>query len=207
MTTQPARPAEGRLDLRTMLLNTAAPHAADAPDRALLAPELVDAALGSVPGLGAHGRRVLVDNLVRVTESFLGVDVAGAALRGWRLHEQLLAAARSTVNMRGLTEIVDLTSHDVSAAWHPSIDVLVGPTRVARLTVNVTVTLHMVGMFATVSLGRLTRVGGGRCDVTARVAMNAQPLLDRTVAISAELVSTALGRGIPLLAADPDAAA
>jgi hypothetical protein len=198
--TEPGAPARHDLNLRALLTD------AENPGRRLLAPGTVDAVLGSVPAIGDESRRMLTDGLAGVAESLLEVDLGASALAGWTAHERLVEAARATRDSPGLTEIVDLTSHDVTSVWRPAVEVLLGPAQVARIAVELSVTLRMVGVFAAVTGGRLTRIGGGRCDVVARLAMSGRTLLERTVPVSAEAFSVAVGRGVDLVPAAASAA-
>jgi hypothetical protein len=60
------------------------------------------------------------------------------------------------------------------------------------------VTLRPVGVVAAVTAGRLTRVGGGRCDTTVRVAVRGTTVLERSVAVPAGAFAPAIGAGVAL---------
>jgi hypothetical protein len=151
--------------------------------------------------IGFDGRRMLLEGLSSVVESLLDVDLGEAALAGWKIHDRLLEAARATRSTPGVTEIVDLASHDVRSTWRPKIEVLLGSAQVARLTLELTITLRMVSVTAVVRAGKLTRIGGGRCDVLTEVVMADRMLFEHTVPLAAELFSLPIGRGIRLVAA------
>jgi hypothetical protein len=142
-----------------------------------------------------------------VAEAMLDVDVAEAALAGWRQHEELLAAARATAASRGRSETVDLSGHDVVGVWEPIVEVRLGDAPVARLVARLRLTLSVVGLSATVAGGRLTGLRAGRCEATALLALSGRPLLERTVPVSPGVLALRLGRGVPLLRDDPGAAA
>jgi hypothetical protein len=139
---------------------------------------------------------MLAGGLAGVAESLLAVDVGAAAVAGWSRHARVLDAARATAAAPGVTEIVDLTSHDVVGAWRPVVEVSLGPSQLARVGLELSLTLRPVGVVAAVTAGRLTRIGGGRCDAAVRLAVRGTTVFERTVPVPAAALAPALGTGV-----------
>jgi hypothetical protein len=162
--------------------------------RGLLAP--LAGALGGLSGGGraAAGREV-TGAMLRLLEFDLGAVLAA----GWQTAGALVNAARSTLNVAGSTEVVELASHRVSAVHQPAVDVLFDGHAVASLSMEIRATFEVHSLVGTVRAGRLVNVECGQCDATVAVLVAGQELARRTERFDAPLL-VQLGNGIPLLA-------
>lgn len=154
--------------------------------------------LGSASGaLGSTAGKLLDESIAPIAAGFLDVDLGAVLAAGWRISEQLTSAARETLAAPGSTSIVDVASHRVESTWQPRIDVVLGSRSVAHLAGRLTVAFELTGLCATVSAGRLTRVGGGRCRVVVTFAIGGRTLGERTAQFDPQL-GLPLGEGIAL---------
>jgi len=147
--------------------------------------------------LGSVARKMLDDQLAPIADSFLDVDLGQVATAGWRLHEQLLAAARETRATPGLTSIVDLASHRIESTWHPRVEAVSGSHPVAHFTFELTVAFDITGLSAAVVAGQLTQIGGGRCRVQVSFRIGGRTLAQRSARFDPHLAFP-LGAGIAL---------
>jgi hypothetical protein len=156
---------------------------------------------GPFARISAESRRALSDQLSGALESFLDVDLGEAAVAGWKKHEELRASARATLDDPMSTEVVDLTDWEVRCLWQPTIEILLGQARVASLQPDLAVGLKFVGVYAVVANGCLTRLGGGRCSVTARMGLAGETIMERDLPVVPAVLAIPVGGGIPLLEA------
>lgn len=195
MTTM-VEPTGDGLDVRTFLLGDDGPAAL----RDRLARALADDD-GRVAGLAEPVRRALDEELTEVVQGLLRVDLGATALKGWRLHQDLLAAARTTQDTPGLVQRVPMADHTVTSTWRPRVQALLGGKPVAELAFALEVSLTLVGLSATVTGGRLTRLGGGSGTASAVLSLGGRPVMSRTAPFDA-CASVPLGAGVPLLSAE-----
>lgn len=193
MTTLAEPPVEPALDVRTFLLGDEGPAALRERLR-----EAVDRDSADRPEVTRALRRVADEQLAEVAAGFLDIDLGATAVGGWRLHGQLRDAARETAATPGLTTIVELAEHRMTSTWRPRIDIVLGPTTLAHLAFELAVTFDIVGLHASVTAGRLTRLGGGRGQLEAVFSFGGQRLVERRAPFDAHL-SVRLGPGVPLL--------
>ncbi len=198
MTTMAPPPAAEALDVRTFRLG-------DQDVTALR--QRFDEALtdddgeGVLASLAGPVRRALGAQLSKDVEDFLHVDLGTTAVAGWRKHQDLLAAARATRARSGLTQCVVLADHTMTSTWTPRVEVLVAPPKaVATLTFSLQVWFTRVGLTATVTDARLTRLGGGSGTVGASLTFGGRKVLEREELFDAS-VSVPFGSGVPLLSA------
>lgn len=147
--------------------------------------------------LSAAGRKILDDQLAPLADSFLDVDLGGVAAAGWKLHEQLVTAARETLATPGQRSVLDLASHRIESSWHPRIELVVGARAVAHIAFELTVVFDVTGLSAGVAGGRLVQLGGGRCRVEVSFAVGGQTLAERSAQFDPQL-AIPLGPGLPI---------
>jgi len=164
-------------------------------NRGLLAP--VAGALGGLSGGGqsAAGREV-----TGATLRLLEFDLGAVLLAGWQTAAALVNAARSTLNVPGSTEVVELASHRVSAVHQPAVDVLFDGHTVASLGLEIRAMFEVQSLVGTVRAGRLVNVECGQCDATVVVLAAGQELARRTGRFDAPLLIKIGAAGVPLLA-------
>ena len=93
----------------------------------------------------------------------------------------------------------------MTSTWRPRIEIVLGPTTLAHLAFELVVTFHIVGLHASVTAGRLTRLGGGNGQLEAVFSLGGQRLVGRRAPFDAHL-TVRLGPGVPLLGVpEPDA--
>jgi hypothetical protein len=156
--------------------------------------------LGSLGRLPEATREAAVREVRSAAAGLLDVDLIGLLVAGWRKHHDLTSAARRTLAAPASTELVDLATHQITAAKHPSITVLVDGVRVATLQLDLSVVFDVTAVLAGIRGGRLVALHTGRCDITATLAIDGTDVATRQAHL--ELPGTIpLGPGIRLLPA------
>jgi hypothetical protein len=143
-------------------------------------------------------RATAVREAATVAASLLQVDLIGVLVGGWREHRDIIAAARRTLAAPGSTELVSMVTHQITAAQHPSVSVLVDGRRVATLQLGLSLVFDVRALLAGISSGRLVALHSGGCDVTGTLAVQGTELLTRQAHLELPGVVT-VGRGIRLL--------
>jgi hypothetical protein len=162
--------------------------------RGLLAP-----VAGALAGLSGGGRSAAGREVTGATLRLLEFDLGAVLLAGWQAAGALVAAARSTLQVPGSTEVVELASHRVSAVHQPAVDVLLDGHAVASIGLEIRAVFEVHSLVGTVRAGRLVNVECGQCDATVAVQVAGQELARRTGRFDAPLL-VKLGDGVPLLA-------
>jgi hypothetical protein len=121
--------------------------------------------------------------------------------RGWREHRDIVSAARRTLAAPGSTELVSMTTHEITLEQRPSISVLVDGQRVATLQLGLSIVFNVNTLVLGIGGGRLTAVHSGRCDITATLAVQGTNVVARSVHLELPGVIP-LQRGIRLLPID-----
>lgn len=109
----------------------------------------------------------------------LDVDLIGLLVAGWRVHQELTAAARRTLAVPGSTELVDLVTYQITTAEQPSVTVLVDGREAAVLHLGLSVVFELSAMLAGIRAGRMVALHSGRCDITANLAIQGITVLTR----------------------------
>jgi hypothetical protein len=71
------------------------------------------------------GREAAADQVAVVAHGLLDLDLGELMVAGWRRQGQLAAAAERTAANPGSSEVVELATHRISSAHHPSVELLV----------------------------------------------------------------------------------
>lgn len=195
MTTMAPPPSAGALDVRTFLLGE---HGITELRERLGEALAAEDGEGGLTAFTGPVRSALDAQLAKEVEGFLDIDLGTTAMLGWQKHQDLRTAAQQTRDQPGLTQCVQLADHTLTSTWTPRLEVLVGPKAVARLAFELKVSFTLVGLSATVTDARLTRLGGGSGTVEASLAFGGRTVLKRTEPFDAS-VSVPLGAGVPLL--------
>jgi hypothetical protein len=143
-------------------------------------------------------RRVAAREAATTAAALLKVDLVEVLMRGWREHRDIISAARRTLAAPGSTELVIVTSHEITLDHRPSISVLVDGQRVATLQLGLSIVFDLNAVLLGISGGRLTGVRSGRCDITATLAVQGTDLLVKRGHLELPGVIS-LRRGIRLL--------
>jgi hypothetical protein len=131
----------------------------------------------------------------------LDVNLADVLIGAWRLHEELVKAARRSLQAPGGITLQDLLPFQVSVTQDPYIDILVDDRPVARVQFSLTLEYEVRAMLPEIRAGRLVALHDGHCDVTATLAIENQQIASRSVRF--ELPGAIrLGAGLRLLPAE-----
>lgn len=116
------------------------------------------------------GREAAADQVAVVANGLLDLDLGDLVVAGWRKQGQLAAAAERTAANPGTSEVVELATHRVSSAHHPSVELLVNDVQVATVTFDLEVEFVVKALVVTVRDGHLVSLHTGACDVAATLA-------------------------------------
>jgi len=130
--------------------------------------------LVSQAGRKAAGRQVAV-----VANGLLDLDLGDLVIAGWRKQGQLAAAAERTAANPGSSEVVELATHRVSSAHHPSVELLVNDVHVATVTFDLEVEFVVKALVVTVRDGHVVSLHTGSCDLAATLAAEGVQLASR----------------------------
>jgi hypothetical protein len=146
-------------------------------------------------------RQAAAQEAATTAAALLKVDLVGVLVRGWREHQDIVSAARRTLAAPGSSELVSVSSHEITLDQRPSISVLVDGQRVATLQLGLSIVFDLNALLIGISGGRLTGVRSGRCDITATLAVQGTDLLVKRAHLELPGV-VSLRRGIRLLPVD-----
>lgn len=146
-------------------------------------------------------RKAAIREAAVTAAELLDVRLDGLLLTGWRLHHDLVGAARRTLASPGSTELVDLIRHQVTANQQPSVAVLVDGRQVAAIQLGLTVEFDVSALVAGIKAGLLIAVHAGSCDVTATLAIQGADVQDGSTHLDLPAVLT-VSPGIRLLPAE-----
>lgn len=134
------------------------------------------------------GREAAADQVAVVANGLLDLDLGDLVAAGWRKQGQLAAAAERTAANPGSSEVVELATHRVSSAHHPSVELLVNNLHVATVTFDLEVQFIVKALVATVRNGHLVSLHSGTCDVVATLAAEGFRLASRRAHFELPLV-------------------
>jgi hypothetical protein len=160
---------------------------------------VMDARLEPVPPML---RAVARDEIAKIVASVLGQDLMDVLTSGWQKLEQLLDAARRSLEEPGESEIVELEDHRISSIHRPHIDVIVDGEVVSSLAIELEIAIDVHAVTAVVSSGRLSAVRTGRADVAADAKIEGVQAAVATTQIDLA-IEVPLGDGIPLVTPGP----
>ena len=146
-------------------------------------------------------RTAAVQELGRVASGLLAVDLSAVAVKAWRTHSTILAAARRTAPGPHTRELVEVATHDVSWAQEPYVELFVDGIRVATVHFELALDLEVTSLVVAIAGGRLTAVHSGRCEAVASLTAEGRMLAKRATQVELPLVLR-LGDGIPLIGPD-----
>ncbi len=136
------------------------------------------------------------EQLSAMATDFLDLDIATVLVRGWRKHQELVAAAAVT-SKDDSTVVVPLGARDLRLVRHPRVDVQLGTLTLPAVRFELAVDVAVLGVAGVVSGGRLIALTGGRCTVTVALSAGGRLLANGTRTVDPHL-SVPLGTGIAL---------
>jgi hypothetical protein len=116
------------------------------------------------------GREAAGNQVAVVANGLLDLDLGDLVVAGWRKQGQLAAAAERTAANPGTSEVVELATHRVSSAHHPSVELLVNDVQVATVSFALEVEFVVKALVVTVRDGQVVSLHTGACDVAATLA-------------------------------------
>ena len=134
------------------------------------------------------GREAASDQVADAANGLLDLDLGDLVVAGWRKQGQLAAAAERTAANPGSSEVVELATHRVSSAHHPSVELLVNDVHVATVTFDLTIEFVVKALVVTVRDGHLVSLHSGTCDVAATLAAEGIQLASRRAHFELPLV-------------------
>jgi hypothetical protein len=143
-------------------------------------------------------RKAAMQEAATTAAALLKVDLTGVLVRGWREHRDIVSAARRTLAAPGSTEVLSVSTHEVTLEQRPSIGVLVDGQQVATLELGLSIVFDVDALVLGISGGRLVAVHSGNCDITATLAVQGTDLFVRNAHLELPGVIS-LRRGIRLL--------
>lgn len=114
-----------------------------------------------------------------VVAGLLDVSLGGVLVSAWRMHHDLISAARRTLAVPGSTEVVALAEHQVTSATHPYISVSVNGLPVATIHLDLLLVFDVKALLAGIRDGELVALHSGHCDVTATLAIEKTDVITR----------------------------
>jgi hypothetical protein len=134
------------------------------------------------------GREAAGNQVAVVANGLLDLDLGDLVVAGWRKQGQLAAAAERTAANPGSSEVVELATHRVSSAHHPSVELLVNDAHMATVTFDLEVEFVVKALVVTVRDGHVASLHTGACDVAATLAAEGVQLASRQAHFELPLV-------------------
>jgi hypothetical protein len=138
------------------------------------------------------------DEVVGVAISAFDLPLISVLAAGWRKWDELTDAARRTLEMPGATEIIELRDERITSTHHPRIDVTLDREEIAHIDLGLELDIVMHAVTAVVCDGHLSALRTGRADVTARLSVEDQTLVEATRPVELP-IEIGLGAGISLV--------
>jgi hypothetical protein len=192
----PARP-----DSAFSLLFGAGPPGADDLPR-----QLEEQLGGVLDGLPRAVHEAAAGQIAGAAAQLLDVDLVDVLTGAWRLHQELIRAARRSLQAPGSITLQDLLPFGVSVTQDPYIDILVDDHPVARVQFSLTLEYDIRAMLPEIRAGRLVALHDGHCEVTVTLAIEEQQVASQSMTFELPGVIR-LGGGLRLLPAEEYAAA
>jgi tetrahydromethanopterin S-methyltransferase subunit E len=102
--------------------------------------------------------------------------------------------------MPGREEIVDVITHRIGVASHPSVELLVNEVRVTTINFALMLEFEVKALTAVIRAGSIVALESGTCATTASIAVEGVTVASRTADFGLPVL-VHLGDGIPLLPA------
>ena len=138
--------------------------------------------------ISEDGREAASNQVAVVAHGLLDLDLGDLVIAGWRKQGQLAAAAERTAANPGSSEVVELATHRVSSAHHPSVELLANDVHLATVTFDLEVEFVVKALVVTVRDGQVVSLHTGACDVAATLAAEGIRLASRQAHFELPLV-------------------
>src|SRR6266516_5242574 len=152
-----------------------------------------------------QGRDAAEEQLASVTAGLLDLDLGDLLIYGWRTRERLVKAARETRQIPGRQDVVQLGTHRITSAHHPTVELLVDGVKVHTFRFRLTVIFDIDAAALVIRDGLLMALKVGDGAVTCTLALETPggdiELVNQQRKIDLHLIIN-IGHGIPLLPAD-----
>jgi hypothetical protein len=152
----------------------------------------------ALDNIGPVLRRAATREVTTATVGLLQLDLIDMLVAGWRKQQDLVAAARRTVNAPGSTELVELARHRVTCTESPYVNLVIDGATAFTVQLKLSVLFDVTVLTASVRMGRIVALHSGRCDVTSTLVIEGIEVATGREHFDLQLVVT-LGNGIPLL--------
>ena len=141
-----------------------------------------------------------LSELAEVARGFLGADLGALVVVGLQRTRELVEAGRAT---RGTADrvLVDLTGREIAVVQHPTVDVMVGPKRLAEITFELRLVVALAALAAVVRDGRLVELTSGTGEASVTLSTRGQVVASGSRPIDPHL-TVRLGDGVPLVPDD-----
>jgi len=160
-------------------------------------------ALRGVRYLTASAVRAVEDELGRVADELLDIDLGDVVISGWCRHSALREAARRTRAISGSEEVLVLSPHRVTATYRPRVDIFVQNRKAESFDFELTVEFDLTGVCTVVRWGQLVGVKDGECLITAMLTLEGTPLWERRAHVDL-IPLVRLHPAVPLVDARPE---
>ncbi|GAB2861833.1 hypothetical protein GCM10027176_74730 [Actinoallomurus bryophytorum] len=154
----------------------------------------------ALQGLSLATRDTAIREVSTIGAELLSPDLGGLLVTGWRKYATLVQAARRTAAMPGREEIVDVITHRIGVAAHPSVELLVNEVRVTTINFALMLELEIRALTAVIKAGHVVALESGTCATTASIAVEGVTVAIRTAEFGLPMLIH-VGDGIPLLPA------
>jgi hypothetical protein len=152
----------------------------------------------ALQGLSLATRNTSIREVSTIGAELLALDLGGLLVTGWRKYATLVQAARRTAAMPGRKEIVDIITHRIGVAAHPSVELLVNEVRVTTINFALMLEFEIRALTAVIKAGHIVALESGTCASTASIAVGGVTVASRTAEFGLPVL-VHLGNGIPLL--------
>jgi hypothetical protein len=152
----------------------------------------------ALQGLSPATRNTAIREVSSLGAELLALDLGGLLVTGWRKYATLVQAARRTAAMPGREEIVDVITHRIGVASHPSVELLVNEVRVTTINFALMLEFEVKALTAVIRAGNIVALESGTCATTASIAVEGVTVASRTAEFGLPVLLH-LGGGIPLL--------
>jgi hypothetical protein len=155
--------------------------------------------------LTQQGREAAEEQLASVTAGLLNLDLGDLLIYSWRTRERLVKAARETRQIPGRQDVVQLGTHRITSAHHPTVELLVDGVKVHTFRFRLTVIFDIGVAALVIRDGMLTALKAGDGAVTCSLVLEMPggdiELVNQQRKIDLHLIIN-IGHGIPLFPAD-----
>ncbi|GAA4346473.1 hypothetical protein [Angustibacter luteus] len=141
-----------------------------------------------------------LSELAEVARGFLGADLGGLLVVGLQRTRELVEAGRAT---RGTADrvLVDLTGRELTVVQHPTVDVMVGPRRLAEIPFELRLVVTLAALAAVVRDGRLVELTSGTGQATVTLSTHGEVVASGSRPFDPHL-TVRLGDGVRLVPDD-----